>query len=158
MEDITVEHWVMILWIVNAILTVYLYDRWDGICDTIQSSMGYRINGWKAKWLVHPITYTAIRSEDIPFRSYFGGWWKIATWYYDKFNIKHMEKFPLSSTLFVCFTDRWHLYKMLKSRLIDVQITLAFITCFPIYWKWFLLLPIALFIARSIGFHQTFRK
>lgn len=70
-------------------------------------------------------------------------------WYYFKlYTPKYKERFPYSTTVFVGFTDAWHLTNWIRNRCIDIILF--------IYIPWYLV--IITILARQIGFSTFYYK
>lgn len=76
-----------------------------------------------------------------------------STWYYKLFNLKYREAFPGSATIFVAFTDGWHLSNSLMTSFIVLAI--AIWTPWPLWF--FIGARIAWGIAFSIAY-RTFSR
>lgn len=76
--------------------------------------------------------------------------------YYRLFKLKYKERFLLSATALVMFTDRWHLYKTLgvfASR--TALALLIWPNILPAWWG-LLTIWVALFAVWATGFHITY--
>lgn len=78
--------------------------------------------------------------------------------YYRLFRLRYKERFPLSATALVMFTDRWHLYKTLGVFANRTALAvLIWPNILPVWWG----LPtiwVALFAVWATGFHITYSR
>lgn len=83
-------------------------------------------------------------------------------WYYNSFDISYKEKFPLSATLFVSFTDAWHLLKTISEACTRTVIVLLGIWLYGSTltakrkWLYGSAAWVAIFIIQSLSFHLTY--
>lgn len=108
------------------------------------------------------------KMDTVLFKSNNSGWnkkWKLSStgklikynekdWYYFGFYPKFKERFPYSSTIFVCFTDDWHKYQFLFLRCLYLAVTIQLSGPIGSILLAFLVFP----ILYGIGFYFSFEK
>jgi hypothetical protein len=126
-------------WVISA-LCIILASYYKGKMDTIMFTPNANI-GWKNKWKLTSngklIRYGKRR------------------WYHYIFKQpKYEEKFPLSSTVLVCFTDNWHRYQFITLRLFFLSVCIHLTNLMVILLAVFIIAP----ILYGIGFNYSYRK
>lgn len=124
--------------IICSLVLIVLAAYFKGKMDTVMFRKGNI--GWKNKWKL---------TKEGKLRLY-----KNKDWYYFGHYPTYEEKFPYSSTIFVCFTDSWHKYQFFMLRCIYLSIAIQMVS-------WYIALALAFTafpVIYGIGFYISFEK
>ena len=127
----------MVINVISCFLII-LGAYFKGKMDTVM--FRGRNSGWSNKWELGP-TGKLLRYNG-------------KDWYYFGHYPLFKEKFPYSSTLFVCLTDNWHRYQFLFLRCIYLAIAIQMAGFFLALILTFVIFP----LLYGIGFYITFER
>lgn len=98
--------------LLNAFIFLVFAGVTKGFLDYYADS-GIKEKEWKNKYKV-TIHGDLVKTEDV------NHWW-----YLGMYKPKYAEKFPLSTTLLVAFTDKWHLAQLIMLRFFYLAVSVG---------------------------------